>query len=49
MKKRMPNVVYDATVDSWDFDWERIEKTLNEKTKLILINTPHNPTGKVVS
>lgn len=33
--------------DDWQIDWERLEKTLNEKTKVILINSPHNPTGKV--
>lgn len=33
--------------DDWEIDWDRLEKTLNEKTKVILINSPHNPTGKV--
>jgi len=30
-------------------DWDALEKTLNEKTKAIMLNTPHNPTGKVFS
>jgi len=33
----------------WEFSFEELEKTFNEKTKAIIINTPHNPTGKVFS
>ncbi len=29
-------------------DWERIEKSINNKTKLLIFNTPHNPTGKTL-
>ncbi len=29
-------------------DWERIEKAITSKTKLLIYNTPHNPTGKIV-
>jgi methionine aminotransferase len=28
-------------------DWESVKKAINPKTKLILVNTPHNPTGYV--
>ena len=28
-------------------DWERVKSNINEKTKAIVINTPHNPTGYV--
>ncbi|MEM7676770.1 MAG: aminotransferase class I/II-fold pyridoxal phosphate-dependent enzyme [Myxococcota bacterium] len=28
-------------------DVDRLKDAINEKTKLILVNTPHNPTGKV--
>jgi aspartate/methionine/tyrosine aminotransferase len=31
----------------WIFDPDELARTFNERTKLILINTPHNPTGKV--
>lgn len=30
-------------------DWERIESTVTPKTRLIIINSPHNPTGAVLS
>ncbi|PHX77428.1 MAG: aminotransferase [Flavobacteriales bacterium] len=29
--------------------WDRIEELINHKTKLILINTPHNPMGRIFS
>lgn len=31
----------------WSFDPEELRAAFNEKTKLFLLNTPHNPTGKV--
>jgi aspartate/methionine/tyrosine aminotransferase len=31
----------------WSLDLSKFEKSLNEKTKIIILNTPHNPTGKV--
>jgi methionine aminotransferase len=30
-------------------DWERIRSTVNDKTRLIITNNPHNPSGKVWS
>ncbi len=27
-------------------DWDLIAKSINEKTRLLIINTPHNPSGK---
>jgi methionine aminotransferase len=30
-------------------DWEAVKKVINEKTKAIIINSPHNPTGAVLS
>lgn len=33
--------------DMWEIDYDLLERTINEKTKCILINSPHNPTGKV--
>jgi N-succinyldiaminopimelate aminotransferase len=31
----------------WSFDPEELENAINNRTRLILLNTPHNPTGKV--
>jgi N-succinyldiaminopimelate aminotransferase len=33
----------------WTFDPERLEAAITPRTRLILLNTPHNPTGKVFS
>lgn len=31
----------------WKFDVEELERAITPNTKILLINTPHNPTGKV--
>lgn len=33
----------------WHFDEAELAQAFNEKTRAIIINTPHNPTGKVFS
>ena len=33
----------------WNFNPDELRAAFNEKTKAIIINTPHNPTGKVFS
>lgn len=30
-------------------DWERVKKSITNKTRAIIINSPHNPTGSVLS
>jgi methionine aminotransferase len=37
--------------DGFDFsiDWQRLEDALNERTRLVIINFPHNPTGAILS
>jgi N-succinyldiaminopimelate aminotransferase len=32
---------------TWDFDPDELRGLFNDKTRAIIINTPHNPTGKV--
>ncbi|RKP14745.1 pyridoxal phosphate-dependent transferase [Piptocephalis cylindrospora] len=34
---------------SWKVDMNELEKAITPKTKIILLNTPHNPVGKVFS
>jgi methionine aminotransferase len=34
-------------VSSYEIPWDHLEKVINSKTRLIMINTPHNPTGMV--
>jgi aspartate/methionine/tyrosine aminotransferase len=33
----------------WSFDRNELERTFSDRTRLFLLNTPHNPTGKVFS
>lgn len=33
----------------FSIDWESVEDAINGKTKLLIINSPHNPTGAVIS
>jgi aminotransferase len=34
---------------SWDFDPDALRRAFSSKTRAIVINTPHNPTGRVFS
>ena len=49
MAKRAGAVVVPVPLDEedWSIPREGLEKAFSDKTKLILINTPHNPCGKV--
>ncbi|KAI9373793.1 pyridoxal phosphate-dependent transferase [Aspergillus egyptiacus] len=33
----------------WSIDFDKLEQTINSKTKMIVLNSPHNPVGKVFS
>lgn len=33
--------------DDWKLDEKEFEKLFNHKTKILILNTPHNPLGKV--
>jgi methionine aminotransferase len=33
----------------FSIDWQRVRDTINDRTRLIILNTPHNPTGTVWS
>lgn len=34
---------------SWNFDPDELARSFNRRTRAIIVNTPHNPTGKVYS
>ncbi|TCN51598.1 aminotransferase class I/II-fold pyridoxal phosphate-dependent enzyme [Flavobacterium circumlabens] len=38
-----------ALKDDYTPNWETIEKACSSKTKMIIINNPHNPTGKILT
>ena len=33
----------------YNINWEEVKKVINHRTKMIIINTPHNPTGSIMS
>jgi len=35
--------------DEWKIDYDLLRSKINSKTKLLIINTPNNPTGKILS
>lgn len=43
------NPVRVALNDDYTPNWEIIEKACTTKTKMIIINNPHNPTGKILT
>ncbi|WP_111706897.1 methionine aminotransferase [Lutibacter citreus] len=42
-------VSYQLNPETFKVNWEEVKKLITSKTKMILINTPHNPSGKVFS
>jgi len=34
---------------NYNIDWEAVKKVINYRTKMIIINTPHNPTGAILT
>jgi N-succinyldiaminopimelate aminotransferase len=53
----VPNLVMAGAVpryvplrgESWTFDADELARAFNARTRAIIVNTPHNPTGKVFS
>ncbi len=37
------------TGEGFAIDWERVRQTVSRRTRLIIINSPHNPTGAVTT
>ncbi|WP_435236740.1 methionine aminotransferase [Psychromonas sp. PT13] len=37
------------TVPEFKIDWDLVKNVLNSKTKMIILNSPHNPSGSVMS
>lgn len=35
--------------DEWQIDFEKLEAAFSERTKILILNTPNNPTGKILS
>ena len=42
-------VPYQLLPPLYQVNWEEVEKLVTHRTKMILVNTPHNPTGTILS
>jgi methionine transaminase len=42
-------VVVSLTLPDYDIDWDAIRGAVTPRTRVIVINTPHNPTGAILS
>ncbi len=40
---------YSLTPPDYRINWEEVKSMITDKTKLIIINTPHNPSGTILS
>jgi len=45
--RHVPLLIADNNSD-FAIDWEKLRATLNERTRLIILNFPHNPTGAIL-
>jgi methionine aminotransferase len=36
---------FDTAIDDYAIDWDRLQDSMNTRTRLIILNFPHNPTG----
>ncbi|KAF6028491.1 hypothetical protein EB796_013187 [Bugula neritina] len=43
-----PSVTPPTRSEHWKLDPVELEGKFSDKTKLIIFNTPHNPTGKIL-
>ena len=41
-------VPYRLEAPDFEIDWEKFARLVSPKTKMIIVNTPHNPTGKTL-
>jgi len=42
-------IYYDLEAPSFSVDWQRVKKLITQRTRMIIINTPHNPSGKMLN
>jgi len=43
------SVLIQLKAPNYKVDWNEVKNLINEKTKMIIINTPHNPSGTVMN
>ena len=48
--KTVPMIMHKCTESktiTWEYDWEKFEEALTDKTKAVMLINPHSPTGRV--
>jgi len=43
------SVLIDLKFPEYKIDWNKVRQNISSKTKMIMLNSPHNPTGSVLS
>ncbi len=38
-------IFYDLESPDYKVDWQKVKRLINQRTKMLIINTPHNPSG----
>ncbi len=41
-------IAYPLKAPNFEIDWQQFKKLITDKTKMIIVNTPHNPSGKTL-
>ena len=41
-------IFYDLESPDYKVDWQKVKRLINQRTKMLIINTPHNPTGSTL-
>lgn len=41
-------IFYDLESPDFKPDWQKVKRLINQRTKMMIINTPHNPTGTML-
>ncbi len=41
-------VPYEMTAPDFKIDWDELQKLITPKTRMLIFNTPHNPTGSIL-
>ena len=41
-------VIYEMQAPDYEIDWSAVQQLFSDRTRMIIINTPHNPTGTIL-
>lgn len=47
LKMAQANIKTVSLTDSLEMNWDKLNSLISDKTKMLILNTPHNPSGKV--